>query len=302
MEKEVSYNYQISENEKVESEKYYVLEKKLEKVHFLKAVHDDYECDGPIYSEYTLKNNFKKGEVEQLERTIYYYQKLKKIKEFTIKGVNISISKIQVFVDNKVIYDTSDILKKRKIALGKFYNPSHVKIVIKCFLLQSKKEGIIKIRNQNYVKKDLVITSKGYNTLEIRGMDLLVSLLYDDKIYKGFDLDDSYVKIIKQKKRTYYRSKFYKCFKKKRVISKDILDGYEVIDTLVKYFLYRKERIVLYDKIVLNDYFDLDKVIKESSVPLSRLHFKYVNCHNQVATLKYKDYEVKFPIVFKCQK
>ncbi len=235
-----------------------------------------------------------------MEKIIYYYQKLQKVKEFTIDGEDIKISNIKFLDDNKVIYDSS--LGVKKIVLDKFYDPSNLKLVITCFLLQSSKKGIIKIKSQNYIKKDLVITSKGYNTLEIKGMDLLVDLLYDEKIYKGFNLDDSYVKIVRQEKRVYYQSKFYKCFKKKRMVSKDILKGYKVVDTFFKYFLYRKERIVLYDKIVLNDYFDLDKVIKESSVPLSRLHFKYVNCRNQIVTLKYKDYEVKFPVVFRCQK
>ena len=54
--------------------------------------------------------------------------------------------------------------------------------------------------------------------------------------------------------------------------------------------------------IFLNNYLDLDKVIKTSTIPLSKLEFNYNNnCEKAVLSIKYKDFKVDVDVVFNCE-
>ena len=63
-----------------------------------------------------------------------------------------------------------------------------------------------------------------------------------------------------------------------------------------------KEIIEVYDNIILNNYLDLDKVIKNSTIPLSKLEFNYSNnCSNTKLIIKYKDFKEEISVTFNCK-
>ena len=98
-----------------------------------------------------------------------------------------------------------------------------------------------------------------------------------------------------------YRKKYYKYYKDESKIDDKVLPGYKVVSTFNKYYLYRKEIIEVYDNIILNNYLDLDKVIKTSTIPLSKLEFNYDNnCGSTVLSIKYKDFKVDIDVIFNC--
>ena len=93
-----------------------------------------------------------------------------------------------------------------------------------------------------------------------------------------------------------------KYYKDESKIDDKVLAGYKVVSTFNKYYLYRKEIIEVYDNIILNNYLDLDKVIKTSTIPLSKLEFNYDNnCGSTVLSIKYKDFKVDIDVIFNCE-
>ena len=110
-----------------------------------------------------------------------------------------------------------------------------------------------------------------------------------------------YIKVISKEKLYRYRKKYYKCYKDDSITDTLVHNGYKVVDTINKYYLYRKETIEVYDDITLSNYLDLSKVIKKSTIPLSKLEFNYSNtCSKTILTIKYQDFKENIDITFDC--
>ena len=66
--------------------------------------------------------------------------------------------------------------------------------------------------------------------------------------------------------------------------------------------MYRKEKIEVFDNINLSNYLDLSKIIKSSTIPLSKLKFNYiVNCSKTPLIIEYQNFKTEIDIVFNCQ-
>ena len=129
-------------------------------------------------------------------------------------------------------------------------------------------------------------------------------MIYDNKINKTISIDDKfYINIVDKKILYRYRKKYYKYYKNEEITSEKLDSDYKITNKINKYYLYRKEIIELYDDINLNDYLDLNKIIKSSTIPISKLNFNYNKvCGKTNLAIKYKSFETNLTIVFNCNK
>ena len=209
------------------------------------------------------------------------------------------IIKVVLKDKDKVLYEG----KAKTIKLSKEYSPEYLTLEVTCFLNQEDIMGSFTINNSNYIKDEIIIKDKGYSTIEIKLINHLTKTLYEDKVLKTSNIDNNfYIKIIDKEILYRYRKKYYKCYKEDIITDTYIHDGYRVINTYYKYYLYRKEIIDIFDDIELSNYLDLSKVIKMSTIPLSKLEFSYINtCSKTNLIIKYQDFKEIVPITFKCE-
>ena len=294
---EVDGNYKCNDKERIEKVTYYELEKINRDFKYLERPFKEYKIKGDKvkygeYGEYQkerLENSNLDGDV----KTIYYYQELKKIDSLIIKNINnLMITKVTLKYKDKVIYNCDKTSDVYKIKLSKKYSPEYLTLEVKCFL------------HSNYIKEKIEVTTKGINNITIDLINCLSKTIYDEKIVKASSITDNfYINVIKKEKLYRYRKKYYQYYKDENVIDTRVLEGYRVIKTFNKYYLYRKEEIEVFDEIVLDSYLDLDKVIKRSTVPLSKLEFIYENnCSKTDLVIKYKDFKETIKVTFKCEK
>lgn len=306
---EVPSNYQVNDNEKIEVVTYYKQEKINKDFKYLEKANKEYtiKSEEIKYGEY---DNFQKKRLDNniLDediKTIYYYQDLKKIDSLTIKDINnLLITKLTLKYKDNTIYQLNDIKNGYKIKLSKKYSPIYLTLEITCFLNQGDLEGSFFIESDNYVNRKIKVTDKGFNNLNIKLINCLERTIYDKKIKKTTNIDDKfYINIISEETMYRYRKKYYKYYKDESKIDSKILPDYKVVSTFNKYYLYRKEIIEVYDNIILNNYLDLDKVVKTSTIPLNKLKFNYSNnCGSTVLSIKYQDFKVNADITFNCEK
>ena len=164
-------------------------------------------------------------------------------------------------------------------------------------------KGSFLIESDNYVNNEIKVINKGFNNLNIKLINCLERTLYDKEIKTTNNIDDKfYINVISKDTMYRYRKKYYMYYKDEYQIDDKVLPGYKVVSTFNKYYLYRKEIIEVYDNIILNNYLDLDKVIKTSTIPLSKLEFNYDNnCGSTVLSIKYKDFKVDIDVIFNCE-
>ena len=187
--------------------------------------------------------------------------------------------------------------KKDKTSFVKGYRISLKKTGIE--KTELKKEDELEVK---YQKGKITITKKGYSKIKLKLINHLTKTLYDKKLLKTSNLEDKfYIEVISKEKLYRYRKKYYKCYKDESLTDTLIHDEYKVTDTIYKYYLYRKETIEVYDDIKLSNYLDLSKIIKKSTIPLSKLEFNYSNtCSKTILTIKYQDFKENIDITFNC--
>lgn len=300
---EVDSIYQVNTNEKIEKVTYYKQEKIDKDYKYLEVPNDEYsiKSDEIIYGEYSFfqKEKLNDDSLDEDIKTIYYYKDLKKIDNLIIKDINnLLITKITLKYKDKTIYEGTT----KNIKLSKKYSPEYLTLDITCFLNQGDIKGSFKIVNSNYINEKIIVIKKGYSKVKLKLINHLTKTLYDDKVLKTSNLEDKfYIKVISKEKLYRYRKKYYKCYKDESITDTLVHDGYKVIDTTYKYYLYRKEKIEVYDDIKFSNYLDLSKVIKESTIPLSKLEFNYSNtCSKTNLTIKYQDFKENIDVTFKC--
>lgn len=314
--KEVDNNYIVNDLEKIEKETYYKQEKIERDYKYLKEPSNLYniKTDEIIYGKYTpyQKTKLKNKNLDEDIKTIYYYQDLKKIDNLIVKNINnILITKIIIRYKDKIIYETNKINKEYHIQLMKKYSPEYLTLEITCFLNQGDLKGNFLIQNNNFIKENIEITEKGFSTINLKLINLLTKLEYDQKVRKTNNIDNKfYIKLIKKEKLYRYREKYYKYYKDDTIISKEVNKDYRITEIINRYYLYRKEIIELYDNIKLNEYLDIDKIIKNTTIPTSKLKFNYQkNCGDTILTISYADadadyadYEITTNVNFNCPK
>lgn len=300
---EVDSTYQVNTNEKIEKGTYYKQEKIDKDYKYLEVPNDEYsiKSDEIIYGEYSSfqKEKLNDNSLDEDIKTIYYYKDLKKIDILIIKDIkNLLITKITLKYKDKTIYEGTNY----NIKLSKKYTPEYLTLDITCFLNQGDINGSFKIVNSNYINEKITVTKKGYSKVKLKLINHLTKTLYDDTVLKTSNLEDKfYIKVISKEKLYRYRKKYYKCYKDEVITDTLVHDGYKVIDTTYKYYLYRKEVIEVFDNITLSNYLDLSKVIKKSTIPLSKLKFNYYNtCSKTTLTIKYQDFKENIDVTFKC--
>ena len=304
---EVDTNYRCNDKERIEKVTYYELEKINRDFKYLERPFKEYKIKGDKvkygeYGEYQ-KERLENSNLDEDVKTIYYYQELKKIDSLIIKNINnLMISKVTLKYKDKVIYNCDKTSDVYKIKLSKKYSPEYLTLEVKCFLNQGDLKGSFEVLHSNYIKEKIEVTTKGINNITIALINCLSKTIYDEKIVKASSVSDNfYINIIKKEKLYRYRKKYYQYYKDENVIDTKILDGYRVIRTFDKYYLYRKEEIEVFDEINLDSYLDLDKVIKRSTVPLSKLEFIYENnCGETDLVIKYKDFKETVDVTFNC--
>ncbi len=302
--REVDANYKVNNNEKVKQVTYYKQEKINKDYKYLAKTNDEYtiKSDEVVYGDYTdySKKRIVDDSLDEDTKIIYYYQDLKKIDSLAIKNIdNILITKIILKYKDNVIYEGNDY----NIKLSKRYSPEYLSIELTCFLNQGDIKGSFELVNSNYINETISVTKKGYSKIELKLINHLTKTLYDDNILKASNIEDKfYIKIISKEKLYRYRKKYYKCYKDENLTDTLVHDGYKIIETINKYYLYRKEQIEFYDDIILSNYLDLSKVIKKSTIPLNKLDFNYSNtCSKTTLTIKYQDFKENIDITFNCE-
>lgn len=305
--KEVDNNYVLKEDEKIKVVPYYKQVKNNPSFKYMIKDLDGYNCDynDMEYGKYSKFQKYKLDSsfLDEEEKVVYFYKDLKKIKMFSIKNINnLMITNITLKYKNKVIYSTDEIKNTYQIILDRTYSLLDLTLDITCFLNQENDEGSFLIYNDNYINSKYVVKNKGFNYLNIKLINSMERWKFDKSINKTTNIDDKfYIKLIKKEKYYRYRPIYYKCYKDEITVSNRVLEGYRVVDSYNKYYLYRKERIEFYDDIILKDYLDLDKVIISSTIPLSKLHFEYINnCSDTYLYVSYRDYEIKIKVKFEC--
>ena len=301
---EVDANYIAKENEKIEVITYYNQEKINKDFKYLEKPNDEYFIKGEeiTYGSYSLyqEKRLYDESLEEQTKTIYYYQDLKKIDYLNIKDIkNLLITNITLKYKDNIIYEGNDY----KIKLSKKYSPEYLTLEVTCFLNQEDLKGSFKLVNSNYINENFSVIKKGYSKIKLKLINHLTKTLYDKKVLKTSNIKDKfYIKVISKEKVYRYRKKYYKYYKDESLTDTLIHNGYKVINTTNKYYLYRKEKIEVYDDIKLSNYLDLSKVIKTSTIPLSKLEFNYANiCSKTTLTIKYKDFKEKINVTFNCE-
>ena len=301
---EVNSTYEVKSNEKIEKVTYYKQEKIDKDFKYLEEPNDEYplKSDEIIYGKYSSfhKDKLNDDSLDEDIKTIYYYNALKKIDSLTLKDIkNLLITKITLKYKDKTIYEGTN----QNIKLSKKYSPEYLTLDITCFLNQGDIKGSFRLVNSNYINEKISVTKKGYNKIELRLINHLTKTLYDEKVLKTSNIEDKfYIKVISKENLYRYRKKYYKCYKDESLTDTSVHDGYKVIDTVPKYYLYRKETIEVYDNIKLSNYLDLSKVIKTSTIPLCKLEFNYSNtCSKTILTIKYQDFKENIDVTFNCE-
>ncbi len=300
---EVDAAYKANINEKIEVITYYNQEKINKDYKYLEKPSGEYsiksdEITYGTYSNFQEKRLYDKS-LEEQAKTIYYYQDLKKIDYLNIKDIkNLLITNITLKYKDNIIYEGND----HKIKLSKKYSPEYLTLEVTCFLNQGDIKGEFKVENNDYIKEKIEVTNKGFNNINIKLINHLAKTVYDSKILKTENLENKfYINVIDKKILYRYRKKYYKFYKDENIIDTKVNDDCKVINSTNKYYLYRKEKIELFDDIVLSNYLDLSEVIKSSTIPLNKLEFNYSNnCSTTVLTIKYQDFEIKTNITFNC--
>mgnify|MGYP005803537895 CR=1 FL=1 len=301
---EVNSTYEAKSNEKIEKVTYYKQEKIDKAFKYLEEPNDEYQVksDEISYGKYSSfrKEKLNADSLDEDIKTIYYYNALKKIDSLTLKDIkNLLITKITLKYKDKTIYEGTN----QNIKLSKKYSPEYLTLDITCFLNQGDIKGSFRLVNSNYINEKISVTKKGYNKIELRLINHLTKTLYDEKVLKTSNIEDKfYIKVISKENLYRYRKKYYKCYKNESLTDTSVHDGYKVTDTVTKYYLYRKETIEVYDNIKLSNYLDLSKIIKTSTIPLSKLEFNYSNtCSKTILTIKYQDFKENIDVTFNCE-
>ena len=300
---EVTKDYEVSSIEKIEPITYYEQEKITKDYKYLETATSNYpiKTNDIKYGKYSLytKTKSTKDNIEIETKLQYHYQELKKLSYLEIENLNnLTITNLKLFYKDELIYAKENINAPLKIILKKAYSPEFLNLELTCFLNQGDKKGSFKISNSNYLKIEKELTTKGFTTMNLKLINNLEKLEYEEEVKITDDLSDKfYIKVLKEEKFYRFRKIYYKYYEDTKITSDKVLEGYQVINTFSKYYLYRKEKIVTYDDIILNDYIDVDKVIKSSTIPLSKLNFTY-NESTSSLLITYQDYEIKIPITF----
>ncbi len=306
---EVDQNYSPNNLEKIEKVTYYQQEKINKEFKYLDKPDDEYNIKSNEviygkYSNYQKERKFDKT-LDEERKIIYYYQDLKKINYLTIKNINnLLITKIILKYKNRVIYEENNIKDTYKIKLRKKYSPEYLTLELTCFLKQEDLKGNFKIENSKFIEETIEVKEKGFTKIKVKLINCLNKMIYDNKINKTISIDDKfYINIVDKKILYRYRKKYYKYYKNEEITSEKLDSDYKITNKINKYYLYRKEIIELYDDINLNDYLDLNKIIKSSTIPISKLNFNYNKvCGKTNLAIKYKSFETNLTIVFNCNK
>ncbi|HIS38344.1 MAG TPA: hypothetical protein IAB45_02415 [Candidatus Onthousia faecavium] len=297
----VDQDYKVGQNEKIKTVTYYVQEK----------INKDYKYLEEPTSEYPLITKEKKysnylysltkptlNNIELEEEYLYSYQEIKKINKLNLTICNnLLITSIKIYYKDKLIYESNK--NKDTIKLDDYYSPEYLVIDLTFFLNQGDSKGTFTLSNSDYIKIKDTIKDKGFSTKKFKVINYIANYKYDNFVKFTTDIRDKfYLKILTKTKIYKYRKVYYKCNEDTRITSQELLDSYKVIDTYHEYYLYRKEKIETFDHITVIDYLDLSKVIKTSTIPLSKLKFNY-EPNGTTLVIAYQDYKINLPLTFK---
>ncbi len=247
---------------------------------------------------------------EEEQRTIYSYQRLKKIKTLQFQ-VSSSLGFLSLKINGKECLKKESFLFYPKetfeITLEESLYPEEIKLEMTVYRLSNDPSAQINITDpkKEYVEKTIKINEPGISLICEKGIHLLKKLLLENKVQTTTDLKDLfYIKIKKQEQEYRYREKKYRFQKEpKQIKSKGKeKEGYHLVGGEVKYHYYRKEKIELYDEIVLDGYIELNQIVKRTTFPLKDLKIaSSSSCGKTILTFTYQDFSFKREAYINCE-
>ena len=301
--------------EKIMYQKRYLLEEAESKITDGYYLFTEAPEDYPIKTSQFIKTNWSPYQLEYFDlpdyewetRTIVFYQLLKKIPTLYLKDIK-NLFILDIRVNDKTVFSKPrfTLSFKKKVVFSVFnQRPDNVAIEIDCYLMQDDKNGkfVLTDESRKYIYNEFEVVKKGISTIKIKLIDCLKRMEVDEKVYCDLDYQvPFYTKILKTEKQYRYRQLKYRYQKKKqRIWSFEKKRGYHVLKEEEYPQILRKEKIVFYDEINLNNYLDLDKIVKSATFPLKYLKIsKEGDCGIVKLHFKYKDFTYEKTANFNC--
>lgn len=288
--------YSLQENEKIEERNKYIFQK---------------EDELYTYSKWSRWQSKKIHGLEEQNKTVYYYQRLKSLDRIIIKDIScLFIMNVKIFLrsHHQLIanwVNTPFILKENiTILLDSFYFPEDLEIEIETFMLQEKEQGSFFITgiDQQYIKKKVDVLEKGKSSQKQLLINCLIKMKWDKKVQHTQSIDHLFYYLLIKKERLYrYRFKIYKKSFLPVIVTtaQEKIEGYQLLEAVKEYALYRRERIEIYDQITLSGYIDTTKIIKSSTIPLKYLSFELVKKDfKEYIVIKYQAFSFEKEVYF----
>ncbi len=318
--KEVDKNYIIQDNEYILTKKIYYQEEINPSISDSYYVEESVPEDYPIKTQYLLKGNWSSWSTEKLEdltdleeetKTVVFYQDLKKVNKIILKDFcYVGLLSLSIAGNTKIYSSLKEVYYPNKeivIELDDDYYPWELELELTTFVLQENTNASFTITSDipGYINRKISLNTHGLTKNKIKILECLEKMLLDERVLTTTDyVDLPYRKFIKEEKLYRYREVRYKYQKEaKKISGEQIEKGYKVVGEEIKYYLYREEQIEVYDDIKLNDYVDLDKIVKRSTIPLKEIKISSSNqCGDILLTISVRDNEFIIPASIECRK
>ncbi len=262
------------------------------------------------YSEWSEWGTKKETTMEEEQQTLYTYQRLKKIDSLVIE-TSPSLALLSIKINGKEYLEKNSSLiyleSPLEIKLEKSFYPEEITLEIKVYRLlnDSKAKLTMTDKRQEYIEKEIKVTTPGISQITEKGIHLLKKLLLERETKTTNDLKDLfYIHILNEKVEYRYREKKYKYQKKpKQILSQEKeKEGYYVKEETTTYHFYRKEKIELYDNIILDGYIELNNIVKTTTFPLKNLKIaSSMPCGNTILTFTYQTFSFQKEAYIKCE-
>ena len=317
--KEVNKNYIIQDNEYVLTKKIYYQEEINPSISDSYYLEESVPKDYPIKTQYFLKGKWSSWSTKKLEdltdleeetKTVVFYQDLKKVNKIILKDFgNVGLLSLSIAGNTKIYSSLKEVYYPNKeiiIELDDDYYPWELELELTTFVLQENTNASFTITSDipGYINRKISLNTHGLTKNKIKILECLEKMLLDERILTTTDyVDLPYRKFIKEEKLYRYREVRYKYQKEaKKTSGEQIEKGYKVVDEEIKYYLYREEQIEVYDDIKLNDYVDLDKIVKRSTIPLKEIKISSSNqCGDTLLTISVRDNKFIIPASIECR-
>lgn len=245
------------------------------------------------------------------KQTTYCYQELKKLTSLQVTTENVSIVKIagkDKKTNTLLVEQTPSFLASKKawdISLPQATSPEDIVLSITCFLHQASKKGkvIIQSKEKDYVYFEKELTKKSYQDIIVRPINHLNHKKWDKTVICKEKIEPFYYHFVRKCQKYRYFVKENHQQNIETISSDTKKEGYQVIEEITRYHLYKKLIITLYDSIELENYLDLNKIVVTSNVPLKKIHFKLEDpCTNQARLfLSYHQFSYSKQVAMHCK-